>query len=158
MERRETTSEPYPYAQPKTHEFLLEAIREGAHKKTPADIRIEAKGIYNSGKIAQIKGIYLPEDFSKQDLAEALWIRMRNIAGARFTSPVSLEELGAQYGFVNGSFPSRDRPRQIVEKFIHNLWKNSSPELQEKFPVADLSPGRPYAFRRRERSKILVRT
>lgn len=104
----------YPYAQPKTFEFLKDAIAEGAHLKVPK-------------KLARF-----PD-------AEDIWVRQRNIAGIYFTSPATIYDIGETYGFVSG-----ERPSQIVHRFITLLWLNSSIDIRAKYPLMEIEMQKPH--------------
>jgi hypothetical protein len=116
----ERNSSPYPYAQPKTYEFLKAAIAEGAHLKVPA------------------RRHFRPE----ADLAND-WLKIRNIAGIYFTSPAVLEDIGKMYGYK----AEREGPRLVVNKFIRILRDNSSDTLKEQYPISELQTRKPWTKR-----------
>jgi len=70
MEREVGADAPYPYAKPKTFQFLKAAIAEGAHLETP-------KYIGDKG-----------------------WAKTRNIAGIYFSTELTFEEIGEMYGYT----------------------------------------------------------
>lgn len=65
MERGENR----PYADPVTHQFLVEAIGEDAHLKKP------------------------------KDMSEHSWVKAGNMAGVYFGTRVTLDDLGGMYGY-----------------------------------------------------------
>lgn len=70
MERESKAEKPYPYAGPKTFEFLKAAIAEGAHLETPK---------YQN---------------------DQRWAQLRNLAGIYFSTDLNLDEMGLMYGYT----------------------------------------------------------
>ena len=142
MERnRQIQSEQYPYAHPVTFEFLKTAISEGAQIEPPAAFvkgKKNAYGKFLKGNPKIPRGIDITAINSLEDYASVLWVRMRNIAGAFYSSWAALEDIGKQYGFKNSDKPDRERPRQLINEFIECLWENCSEETRKRFPLEKL--------------------
>ncbi len=109
--------EPNTYAHSITHEFLKAALADGAQKIQPS---------------------WKTRWTTVMHLNPAVWAKQQNITGIYFGTSLSLDEIGQRYGGI-----SRQAIRQIIEKGIRNLHKNSSAETQVKFPLADIPFGKP---------------
>ncbi|KKS83880.1 MAG: hypothetical protein UV59_C0030G0008 [Candidatus Gottesmanbacteria bacterium GW2011_GWA1_43_11] len=114
MERAE---KPYPYAQPRTFEFLKDAIAEGAHLK-------------------------VPKTLARYPDAEDAWVKQRNIAGTYFTCVATIYDIGETYGYASGASPSL-----IIRKFIKHLWQNSSIDIRAKYPLREIQIQKPQTKR-----------
>lgn len=71
-------------------------------------------------------------------VGEDAWIRQRNMVGAYFASDATLEGLASVMGRI-----TRERVRQIIKRGMANLWKMSSPDLQQKFPLDSIPLDKP---------------
>lgn len=103
-----------PYADPKTHRFLIEAIAEGAHLVKPKDAR-----------------------------AAQFWARARNLVGIYYGTDKVMVEIGEMMGLTAHNENKRKRPKQIINKFIRRLHAYSSPALQRRFPLEEIKIGKP---------------
>lgn len=76
---------------------------------------------------------------------EEQWCRQKNILGIYIGTPATYDEIGEMYGFTNQGKPSRERPRQIIEKAMLKLWRNLPDGLREAYTIHDLKINKPYA-------------
>lgn len=97
--------------------FLREAAAEGADKKVPASMTSEQ------------------------------WERQRDIGKAYSYLTLRDKDLGKIYGSSPEESLTGERIRQIRNNFKKNLHNNASPELQERFPLSDLSARKPSPLR-----------
>ena len=83
--------------------------------------------------------------FKRGGISEDQWVRQKNILGIYFGSPAVLEDIGRMYGVT------RERTRQLRDKWMQNLWKNCSSETQALFPFEELALDKPKNQKSRER-------
>lgn len=103
--------EPGTYAHPITHEFLKSALADGAQNVQPS--------WSTRGKIYHLK--------------PAIWAKRLNITGIYYGTSLTHDEIGQRYGRI-----TPEAVRQIVEKGVCDLHKNSSAETQAKFPINEI--------------------
>lgn len=109
------------YADPKTHEFLKTAIDDGTIDRTLEEIR--------------------------HSRFRETGFRNMNIVGIYYASPAVCGDIAAIYP----GFQSRQNVRWKIERTIAKIWRNCSPEIQEKFPLTEIKIGKPFGRKTRER-------
>lgn len=113
--------------------FVIDAMQEGAHKKTPESLSDDQ---WNRQK--NVGGIYIGSPAINKDL--------KKLAGL-YSVPPELRRVVTEVREV-----TTERIRQINKAFLRNLWNNGSPELQERHPLNKvLAVRKPLSQRSKER-------
>lgn len=121
--------EPSTYAHSITHEFLKSALADGAQN---------IQHSWNSR-------------WAIHYLNPTLWAKRLNITGIYFGTSLTLDEIGQRYGDI-----SSEAIRQIIEKSIHDLHRNSSPETQTKFPLTSIPLAKPLSVTNNIENKAIT--
>ena len=86
---------------------------------------------------------------SCQSRSARRWEKGSHVTNLYYDSDISLEELGGMLGV--GAKNKRSGPEQEIKRFIKAVHARCSPELQERFPLAEIPIGKPLTDRLKDR-------